>query len=184
MWSHTKHKSNDCNHMYTCTVIMMFCQIKVIVDIISSGLPFASCLSLTLPTHAPAPQPLHGIKVAGGCLFCFLCSQTPCFDSCPCLSPGESSLSKRSPECAPHDQPPAERAERCTLTGSEGNVEAVDVSSSAPVVSRGGVAAERSPLICEGELCGMSFPSMWLGWNWPCPCPLGCPLWSDVFCVE
>ena len=39
------------------------------------------------------------------------------------------------------------------------------VSSSAPVVSRGAVAAERSPPICEGELCGVSSPSVWLGWN-------------------
>ena len=34
------------------------------------------------------------------------------------------------------------------------------VSSSAPVVSGGAVAAERSPLICEGELCGVSSPSV------------------------
>ena len=30
------------------------------------------------------------------------------------------------------------------------------------------VAAERSPPICEGELCGVSSPSVRLGWNWPC----------------
>ena len=153
----------------TCTrvqsSIMMFCQIKVMVDIIANGLPFTSCLSLTLPTHAPAPQPLPGIRVAGGCLFCFLCSQPPCSDSCPCLSPGEPSLRKRSPESAPQDQPPAKMVVR---TGSEGSVEAVGVSSSAQVVSRGAVAAERSPPICEGELCGVPFPSMRLGWNRPC----------------
>ena len=165
MWSHTKHKSNDYNHMYTCTVIMMFCQIKVIVDIIASGLPFASCLSLTLPTHAPTPQPLPAIRVAGGCLFCFLCSQTPCFISCPCLSPGEPSLRKRSPKSTSQDQPPAKMVVR---TGSEGRVGAEGVSSSSQVVSGGALVAERSPPICEGELCGVPFPSMRLGWNRPC----------------
>ena len=30
------------------------------------------------------------------------------------------------------------------------------VSSSAPVVSGGAVAVERSPPVCEGELCGVS----------------------------
>ena len=66
------------------------------------------------------------------------------------------------------DQPPAKRVVRCALSGSEGSVEAVGVSSSAPVVGRGEVAAERTPPICEGELCGVSFPSMRLGWNRPC----------------
>ena len=42
------------------------------------------------------------------------------------------------------------------------------VSSSSPVVSGGAVAAERSPLVCEGELCGVSSPSVRLGWNRPC----------------
>ena len=41
------------------------------------------------------------------------------------------------------------------------------VSSSAPVVSGGAVAAERSPPVCEGELCGVSSPSVRLGWNMP-----------------
>ena len=41
-------------------------------------------------------------------------------------------------------------------------------SSSAPVVSGGVVAAERSPLVCEGELCGVSSPSVRQGWNRPC----------------
>ena len=126
---------------------------------------YLRCLSLTLPMHAPTPQPLPGIRVAGGCLFCFLFSQPPCFDSCPCLSPGESSLRKGSPECAPQDQPPAKMVVR---TGGEGRVEAEGVSSSAQVVSRGAVATERSPPICEGELCGVPFPSMRLGWNRPC----------------
>ena len=55
------------------------------------------------------------------------------------------------------------------------------VSSSAPVVSGGAVAAERSPPVCEGELCGVSFSSVRLGWNSPrlfAVLPLGCPLWS------
>ena len=42
------------------------------------------------------------------------------------------------------------------------------VSSSAPVVSGGAVAAERSSSVCEGELCGMPFLSVRLGWNSLC----------------
>ena len=76
-------------------------------------------------------------------------------------------MRKRSPEGALQDQPLAKRVVRCALTESEGSIEAVDVSSSTQVVSRGAVAAGRSPLICEGELCEVSFPSMRLGWNWP-----------------
>ena len=90
------------------------------------------------------------------------------FTSCPCLSPGEPSLRKRSPKGALQDRPPAKTVVRCTLTGSKRTVEALGVSSSAPVVSGGAVAVERSPLVCEGELCGVSFPSMSLGWNRPC----------------
>ena len=41
------------------------------------------------------------------------------------------------------------------------------VSSSTPVVTGGAVAAESSPPICEGELCGVSSPSVRLGWNRP-----------------
>ena len=145
-----------------CAVITVYCQIKVMVDIIANGLPFAS-FNLTLPMHAPSPQPLPGIRVGGGCLFRFLCSQPPCFDSCSCLSPGEPSLRKQSPECALRDQPPAKTVVRCDLTGSEGSVEAVGVSSSAQVVSRGAVTAETSPPICEGEMCRVSFPSLRLG---------------------
>ena len=37
------------------------------------------------------------------------------------------------------------------------------VSSSAPVMSGGAVAEERSSLICEGELCGVSSLSVRLG---------------------
>ena len=66
------------------------------------------------------------------------------------------------------DQPPAKRVVRCALTGSEGTVQAVSVSISAPVVSGGAVAAERSPPVCEGEPCGVSSPSVRLGWNRPC----------------
>ena len=42
------------------------------------------------------------------------------------------------------------------------------VSSSVPVVNGGRVAAERSPPICEGELCGVSSLSVRLGWNKQC----------------
>ena len=56
------------------------------------------------------------------------------------------------------DQPRAKRVISCALTGSEGIVQAVSVSSSAPVVSGGTVAAERNPPVCEGELCGVSSP--------------------------
>ena len=62
-------------------------------------------------------------------------------------------LRKRSPEDATQDQPPAKRVVRCTLPGSDGTVEFGGVSSSAPGVSGGAVAAERSPPVGEGELC-------------------------------
>ena len=39
------------------------------------------------------------------------------------------------------------------------------VSSFAPVVIIGAVAAERSLPVCAGELCGVSSPSVRLGWN-------------------
>ena len=104
------------------------------------------------------------------------------FNSCPCLSPGEPSPRKRSPEGALPDQPPAKRVDGCALIGSEGTVEALGVSSSAPVVSGGAVAAERSPPICEGELCGVSSPSVRLGWNRPCLSSLSpSPPLSTVF---
>ena len=45
------------------------------------------------------------------------------------------------------------------------------VSSSAPVVSGGAVATERSPLVCEGELCGASSSSV-RPWDRPCLSPL------------
>ena len=41
------------------------------------------------------------------------------------------------------------------------------VSSSALVVSGGAVVAEKSPPVCEGEPCGVSSPSVRLGWNRP-----------------
>ena len=75
------------------------------------------------------------------------------FNSGPCLSPGEPLLRKRSPEGALQDQPSAKRVVGCALKGSERTVEAVGVSSSAPVVGGGAVASERSPPVCEGELC-------------------------------
>ena len=58
-WPHTKLQS----HVHMCAVITVFCQINVIVDIIASGLPFASCFNLTLPMHAPTHQPLPEIRV-------------------------------------------------------------------------------------------------------------------------
>ena len=39
------------------------------------------------------------------------------------------------------------------------------VTSSAPVVSGGAVATEKSLPICEGELCGVSSFSVKQGWN-------------------
>ena len=47
------------------------------------------------------------------------------------------------------------------------------VSSSAPVVSGGAVVAEKSPPVCEGELCGASSPAVRLRWNRPCLSSLG-----------
>ena len=103
------------------------------------------------------------------------------FTSSAACPPGVACLRKRSPEGDMQDRPPAKRVVRCALTGSEGTVQAVSVSSSAPVVSGGAVAAERSPPVCEGELCGVSSPSVRLGWNRLClfaVLPLGCPLRS------
>ena len=90
------------------------------------------------------------------------------FNSYYCLSSGVPCLRKQSPAGAAHDHPQAKRAVRCALTGSENPVETVSVYSSAPVVSGGGVASERSPPICEGELCGVSSPPVRLGWIRPC----------------
>ena len=110
------------------------------------------------------------------------------FNSCLCLSPGEPSLRKRSPEGALQDQPPAKRVVRCALTGSEGTVEAhqaLGVSSSAPIVSGGAVAVVRSPPICEGELCGVSSPSVRLGCNRPCLSSLSpSPSVNGVQCLK
>ena len=138
------------------------------------------------------------LKVQGGCSFgdplaqsvssClhFLSLLVLVFTSCPCLSPGEPSLRKRPPQGALKDQPPAKRVVRCALTGSEGTVEALGVSSSAPVVSGGAVAAERNPPVCEGELCGVSSPSVRLGWNRPCLSSLSplSPSVNDVQCFK
>ena len=139
----------------------MCCRIKVIVDVIYGGLPFAKLLQPHIAYACQLLSHCQGSELS----ILLLCSQPPCFNSCPCLSPGESSLRKRSPEGALPDQPPAKRVDGCALTGSGGRVEALAVSSPAPVVSGGAVAAERSPPICEGELCGVSFSSMRLRCN-------------------
>ena len=57
-------------------------------------------------------------------------------------------------------------------------------SSSAPVVSGRAVAAERSPPVCEGELCGVSSPSVRLGWSRPCLSSLSPPSVNDVQCFK
>ena len=58
------------------------------------------------------------------------------------------------------------------------------VSSSAPVVSGGAVAAERSPPVCEGELCGVSSPSVRLGGSRPflSPQPLSPSIIGVPYC--
>ena len=75
------------------------------------------------------------------------------FSTYTCLSPGEPCLRKRFLEGALHEQPLDKRAVSCVLTGSEGTVEAVGLSSSTPVVSGGAAATKRCLSICEGELC-------------------------------
>ena len=57
------------------------------------------------------------------------------------------------------------------------------VSSSAPVVSGGSVAAERSPPVCEGELCGVfSFSKDGIGHNcFPSALP---PFVNGVQCLR
>ena len=79
--------------------------------------------------------------------------------------PGVPWQRKRSPEDDTQDNPPAKTVARWDLTDSENIVWAVSVPSSDPVVSGGAVATERSPSICESELCGVSPPSVRLGWN-------------------
>ena len=66
------------------------------------------------------------------------------------------------------DQPSAKRVVKYAFPGSEGTVEAVSATSSASDLSGRAVAAERSPPVCEGELCGVSSPSVRLGENRPC----------------
>ena len=56
------------------------------------------------------------------------------------------------------------------------------VTSSAPVVSGGTVAAERSPPICEGELCGLCSPSVRPGWSRPIVVWGGSPLSAHNTC--
>ena len=76
---------------------------------------------------------------------------------------------KPSPECDTQDHPPAKTVARLTYGETVGEVVSVPlsrlVSSSAPVVIGGVVAAEKSPPVCEGEQCGVSSPSVRLGWN-------------------
>ena len=57
------------------------------------------------------------------------------------------------------------------------------VSSSAPVISGGAVAAERIPPVCKGELCGASSPSVRLGCNRPCLSSLS-PSVNGVQCFK
>ena len=54
------------------------------------------------------------------------------------------------------------------------------VTSCAPVVNGEEVAAESSPTVCEGKLCGVPSPSLRLGWNSPYLCFHVCPLMSVV----
>ena len=75
-------------------------------------------------------------------------------------SPGVPWQMKQSPEGGTQDHPPAKTVAGWDLTDSEIIVEAVSVPTSAPVGSEGAVAIERSPSICEGELCGVSPPSV------------------------
>ena len=79
--------------------------------------------------------------------------------------PGVPWQRKRSPEGDTRDHPPAKTVARWDLTDSGRTVEAVSVPTSAPVVSGGAVAAEKSQPVCEGELCGVSSPSVRLGWK-------------------
>ena len=79
--------------------------------------------------------------------------------------PGVPWQRKWFPEGDTQDHPPTKTVARCGLTDSGRIVEAVSVPSSDPVVSGGAVAAEKSPHFSEGELCGVSSPSVRLGWN-------------------
>ena len=73
--------------------------------------------------------------------------------------------SQVSPLVHTQDHPPTKTVARCGLTDSVRIVGAVSVPSSNPVVNGGAVAAEKSPHFSEGELCGVSSPSVRLGWS-------------------
>ena len=73
--------------------------------------------------------------------------------------PGVPWQRKRSPESDTQEHPPAKTVAGWDLTDSRRIVEA------APVVNGGAVTAERSPPVREGELCGVSSPSVRLGWT-------------------
>ena len=79
--------------------------------------------------------------------------------------PGVPWQIKQSPEGDIQDHPPAKTVAGWDLTDSGRIVEVTSVPSSDPVVSGGAVAIEWSPPVCEGELCGVSSPSVRLGWN-------------------
>ena len=70
--------------------------------------------------------------------------------------PGVPCQRKRSPESDTQDHPPAKTVARWDLSDSGRIVEAVSVPTSVPFVSGGAVATEKSPPVCEGELCGVS----------------------------
>ena len=74
--------------------------------------------------------------------------------------PGVPWQRKRSPESDTQDHPPAKTVAKWDLTDCGRTVEAMCVPSADPVVSGRAVAAERSSPVCEGELCGVSSPSL------------------------
>ena len=94
-------------------------------------------------------------KVQGVCSFGDPLAQcvSPCLQYLHLLVPrralSEEAISRGSTARAAINK----RAVSYILTGSDGTVEAVGLSSSTPVVSGGAVAAERCLSICEGELC-------------------------------
>ena len=56
--------------------------------------------------------------------------------------------------------PPTETGVNCAFADNDSILESLSFTSSAPVVCEGAVAAERTPPICEGELCGVSISNM------------------------
>ena len=146
------------SRVHMCAVITVYCQIKVIVDIIASGLPFTSCINLTSPVHASTPQPLPGVRVV---YFAFCAHNPPASTYAPAC-PQVSLLRGIDPQNLPCKTSLQLRKQTYALTGSEGSVEAVGVSRShvnhCPATCRSRINRSPCMLPC---LSALAIKRMW-----------------------